>query len=1081
MNESTTMDAAPRTRIVATGRVARSAHVVSWVLIVWWVLAADTARASSYAELALPPSGLTTPLMSMLPGLATQRPADLGGVPFTWSGSPVRVFSSQDLVPELDVPADVAAPLVVHLLIGSRLTAARYATQRVGTVRLGFDDGAAQSIPLVIGENVREWRPLEGASATVNTVSDRHILEVHRETLQATLFGRLDKLAVTIDQTHRGKRLVSVQIRDELAGITAPNLVVAAISVERIPRLITFMRDGEVWLAETDGAAARRLTIGCQDCDHPSLAPGAQRVVFVGRDPGAGNLAVRVVGTSGMDTPRTIQDLGPDGVTTRPRFTDDGSRVLFHKRRAPGRAADVFALGLTDGVLKQMTTTSARDETNPAPAPDNGDVIYVSRGRVYRRDGRTGKRKVIVRPSRTLSRPDEPTFSPDGTTIVFRAHPCRSKEPCGAELFTVPRTGGVPTPVTSGFGDIASPAFLDDGATVIAASRGAAWSIRVADGRGELTVENATSPGAESGDGIECLQPAQAIVCYHRYRTRQATALLSRPDPAGEPIGPGTVGANVTIGVQSTILPDGCPTGPVPTAGERTSGAFRWGYVDAPNNTAHGTFAWIAAADLEPAFATGELCGPEETDFQCNVGPRACAASRCNGPLPTVSPDDVGTETSCNAGTDERVVYAAPDVLPFFPGGPSIPLGAPLAHLTSDTGDHFKELWRFSTIGWHCVEFVRSHGEPPQYGWIRDAPSRPGWCGDPTCGDGEKNLSTEECDDFNDDPCDECTPQCKKPDCPDGYFCPGKDDRPGFSPAECDEGPSSETCTSLCRKPFCGDGLLNYQIVNEVRVTDQCEDENSNVNDACIGCQNAKCGDGYVRMDLEPDTGLPYEDCEPGQVRGDGVPCDSVDHKCRWKECGNGFLQSGEECEFDRKRGVWPTCGNGRPCVACECEQDADGDTWTLPSDCNDADPNIHPYAWDPCEDGVDQDCSGSDCQYWHDCTVHCSTESLTSVLRGGVYGQNDAYCIQWAQAQCRAQPWQDAWRAFLDGRQLNYAGTRLCCAKCRNRTDAYNMNVSGNCAAAASSWCNQSGRGGLDPNTPWYNPGAFWGACRNP
>jgi hypothetical protein len=84
----------------------------------------------------------------------------------------------------------------------------------------------------------------------------------------------------------------------------------------------------------------------------------------------------------------------------------------------------------------------------------------------------------------------------------------------------------------------------------------------------------------------------------------------------------------------------------------------------------------------------------------------------------------------------------------------------------------------------------------------------------------------------------------------------------------------------------CGDGVLNEDNLEE------CDDGNTNNEDACLNCQNARCGDFVHRKDITNPKDVGFEACDDGkQVEGDG--CDS---NCTLSACGNGIAAVGELC-----------------------------------------------------------------------------------------------------------------------------------------------------------------------------------------
>jgi cysteine-rich repeat protein len=125
-------------------------------------------------------------------------------------------------------------------------------------------------------------------------------------------------------------------------------------------------------------------------------------------------------------------------------------------------------------------------------------------------------------------------------------------------------------------------------------------------------------------------------------------------------------------------------------------------------------------------------------------------------------------------------------------------------------------------------------------------------CSFPVCLDGLVNTAAQEmcdagmltggCD-------DDCTPQR----CGDGYVNP-------FAGEQCDDNNTDpdDGCSPQCQfDNSCGDGI------RQPLYGEQCDDGDVDNTNACVGCQNARCGDGFTHAGVEQ--------CDDGNaVAGDG-------------------------------------------------------------------------------------------------------------------------------------------------------------------------------------------------------------------
>jgi len=149
-----------------------------------------------------------------------------------------------------------------------------------------------------------------------------------------------------------------------------------------------------------------------------------------------------------------------------------------------------------------------------------------------------------------------------------------------------------------------------------------------------------------------------------------------------------------------------------------------------------------------------------------------------------------------------------------------------------------------------------------------------------------------------------------------------------------------ESCTGQCcyTTHICGDGTVSRDI------GEQCEDMQGDISWDCVSyandlgiplderpgvmkCKNCKCYDGTSDLDLggggDGDwcgDGLInqiWEQCERDTDCLLGQECDGL-CRCVQKECGDGNIQQGEECEQDSDCDIFES-GNDLTCSDCKC------------------------------------------------------------------------------------------------------------------------------------------------------------------
>lgn len=192
----------------------------------------------------------------------------------------------------------------------------------------------------------------------------------------------------------------------------------------------------DVFIARTDGSKVVQVTSGHSDRS-PSFSPSGKRILFARAEFGLGTGLAAEPDSAEELTPEHIYSMRLDGTDLRqlttgyfsdrnPVFSSNG-RVIAFERCPLSQGCHLFTMRPDGTGLRAATPRLAAWSTEPAFSPTGNRIVYLrgypdspNSALFTMRPNDTGVRKLIGYGGQRFGGVSSPSWSPDGTRIVFQ-------------------------------------------------------------------------------------------------------------------------------------------------------------------------------------------------------------------------------------------------------------------------------------------------------------------------------------------------------------------------------------------------------------------------------------------------------------------------------------------------------------------------------------------------------------------------------------------------------------------------------------------------------------------------------------